>query len=111
MEIHQRLTVFFERLSTASAARDADEALSLVCRTIEAVEDEFCPVPRENPPPLLFTGRMYAPQADRTRRLANGTIVADTRRHRVYCQPNGAISIVALPQRRSVFEKPGFEAQ
>jgi hypothetical protein len=107
MDIHERLQVFFQKLADAPPAASAEEALALVCQTIEAVEDEFCSVPRETPAPLHFTGRMYAPQADHIRIQPCGALVADTRGHRVYCQPDGALSIVALPKRRTVFEKPG----
>ncbi len=86
--------------------------MALVCRLIEEVEDEFCPLPREEPPPILFTGRMYAPQADRMRRvLPHGTLVADTRHHRIFCQPTGEISIVRMSRftAQTVFLKPGFK--
>lgn len=71
--------------------------MRLVCRLIEEVEDEYCPSPREEPPPLVFTGRMYAPREDRMRRiLPLGTLVADTRHHRIYCQPTGEITIMRM---------------
>jgi hypothetical protein len=94
MTISERLEIFFQRLRAAPPANTAEEAMALVCRLIEEVEDEFCPLPREMPPPSLrFTGRMYAPQKDRIWRLEGGQLVAVARRHRIYCQPNGAISI------------------
>ena len=97
MNIQERLQIFFQRLEAAPPAASADEAMALVCQLIEQVEDEFCPVPREEPPPLTFTGRMYAPRPDRMRRLKpTGQLVADTRHHRIYCQPNGEISIVRM---------------
>jgi len=107
MEIHERLAIFYRRLEAAAPATNAEEALSLVCRLIEQVEDEFCTVPREEPQPLRFTGRMYAPQQDRVRRLPEGGVVADTRRHRIYCQPDGTISIVQMPSRKTVMIKAG----
>ena len=67
MDITQRLELFFRRLAEAPPAASAEEALRLVCRLREEVEEEFCAVPRENPPPEHFTGRMYAPQEDRVR--------------------------------------------
>jgi hypothetical protein len=37
---------------------------------IDEVEDEFCSLAREDPPPALqFTGRMYPPQKDRMYRM------------------------------------------
>ncbi|HYT59575.1 MAG TPA: hypothetical protein VEL06_05360 [Haliangiales bacterium] len=107
MEIHERLAIFYRRLEAAAPATNADEALNLVCRLIEQVEDEFCAVPREEPPPLKFTGRMYPPQQDRVRRLPEGGVVANTRRHRIYCQPDGTISIVHVPSRKTVMTKDG----
>lgn len=93
MDLHQRLAEFFKRLEAAPPAANAQEALDLLCRLIEEVEDELCPVARQDPPPLTSTGRMYAPQADRVKRLPNGRIVADARHHRIYCQADGSISI------------------
>jgi hypothetical protein len=107
MNIQERLDVFLRRLAAAPPARNADDAMSLVCGLIEEVEDEFCPLPREEPPPLKFTGRMYAPRKDHMRRLSQGTLVADTRHHRVYCQADGAISILHMPDRRLVIAKGG----
>jgi len=107
MNIQERLEVFYRRLKTAPPAASADEAMNLVCRLIEQVEDEFCPVLREEPPPLVFSGRMYAPQRDRMRRLPQGQLVANTRHHRIYCQPDGAINIVHMPSRKSVMIKDG----
>jgi hypothetical protein len=106
MELHHRLAIFLERLRTAPACRTAKEAFALVCRLIEEVEDEFCPVPPESPPPFHFTGRMYAPQPDFVREIGE-TLVATTRHHRVWCQPNGAIRIVHVPRKELVLEKRG----
>ena len=65
MNIQERLAIFYRRLEASPPAGSADEALNLVCRLIEEVEDELCPLPREEPPPKHFTGRMYAPKKDR----------------------------------------------
>jgi hypothetical protein len=108
MNIQERLEIFFQRLKAAPPANTAEEAMALVCRLIEEVEDEFCPLPRETPPPQLrFTGRMYAPQADRIRRLEGGQLVAATRRHRIYCQPGGAILIRVVHNNDIVLTKEG----
>jgi hypothetical protein len=107
MEIPERLQVFFERLHQAASCGSADEALALVCRMIEEVEDDLCPVPREDPPPMRFTGRMYAPHADRVERRFDGSLIASTRHHSIYCSANGAIRIEYVPTLQTVFEKPG----
>lgn len=107
MDIPQRLAAFFRRLEAAPPVGTADEALALVCRLIEEVEDEFCPVPRAEPPPLAFTGRMYAPREDNIHRLPDGSITAITRRHRILCQRDGAITVVHMTDKSVVFTKPG----
>lgn len=84
--------------------------MQLVCRLIEEVENELCPLAPEEPPPLVFSGRMYAPREDRMRRiLPQGTLVADTRQHRIFCQPNGEITITRLARfaPQNVFNKQG----
>jgi hypothetical protein len=107
MDLQQRLAEFFQRLVAAPPAATADEAMALVCRLIEAVEDELCPFPRTEPPPLDFTGRMYAPQADRMTRQPDGSLTASTRRHRIICGRDGAITIVHMADKSVVFTKPG----
>jgi len=94
MNIQERLAIFFRRLEAAPPAASAEEAMNLVCRLIEEVEDEFCPLPRENPPPhLRFTGRMYAPGKDRIFPMQGGGLAAEARRHLILCYPNGGIRI------------------
>ena len=107
MDIQQRLGEFFLRLEAALPAATADEAMALVCRLIEEVEGEFCPVPRTEPPPLAFTGRMYAPRGDYIYRLPDGSLTASTRRHRIVCQRNGAITVLHMTDKSVVFTKPG----
>jgi hypothetical protein len=110
MNIQERLEIFFQRLKAAPPASNAVEAMGLVCRLIEEVEDEHCPLPRENPPPgLRFTGRMYSPQKDHIRRLEDGQLVAAARRHRIYCQPNGAILIRDVHNNAIILTKDGVK--
>jgi hypothetical protein len=110
MEIQQRLEIFLERLNAAPACKSAEEALALVSRLIEEVEDEFCPVSREDPPPMRFTGRMYAPKPDRVRRTPHGLLVASSRHHRIFCQLNGAIRIEYIPSMRIIIDKSGLRS-
>jgi|SRR5687768_13201870 len=108
MDLHQRLAEFFKRLKNAPPAASAQEALDLVCRLIEEVEDEMCPLPRQDPPPPVDrSARMYPPQGDHIKRLPNGLIIARTRRHRVFCRPGGGISIVRVAARTVIVHKDG----
>ena len=105
MELHERLRIFFERLRTAPSCASAEEALALVCRLIEEVEDEHCPVARQHPPPRTRTGRMYAPQSDLIFRLDDGSIRAETRRHIMIFFPDGSIRITGQPPAEFEFFK------
>ena len=107
MDLHERLAEFFRRLQAMDPSSKAEESLSLVCRLIEEVEDELCPVPRENPPPFRFTGRMYAPQRDRVFVQEDGGLVAETRRHRIFCHQNGGIRVEDADTGRVILVKEG----
>ena len=108
MEMHERLEVFFARLRAAPACATAEEALALICRLIEEVEDELCPIPQRQPPPFSFTGRMYAPHPDHVFVSAAGTIRAETRRHTMLVSTNGAIRITRTGSNELEFSKPGM---
>jgi len=107
MNIHERLEIFFQRLEAAPPAANAEEAMNLVCRLIEDVEDEFCPLPRENPSPKDFSGRMYAPQADHMDPTPAGGLKAGTRRHLIYCGTDGRITILLRRSRSIALAKKG----
>src|SRR5437870_3647858 len=89
MDIQERLTIFYARLQAAAPANNAEEAFRLICRTLEQVEDEFCPLPKKNPPPRTFDGRMYLPQGDNIRNREDGSLSVRTRKHRIRIMPNG----------------------
>ena len=107
MNIQERLAIFVRRLEAAPPSGSAEEAMDLVCHPIEAVEDEFCSVPRQDPPPLGFTGRMYALRRDRMHRLPGGVLMADARRHRIYCHRDGSIRIEYVPESKTIVTKRG----
>lgn len=107
MDIQQRQEVFFRRLADAPPAANAEEALRLVCRLIEEVEDELCPVPRRDPPPKSFTGRMYASRGDYIWPQSDGRIVARARHHEIICFPDGAICVYYRPRSVLILHKAG----
>ena len=109
MELHERLKIFFERLRAAPACTNADDAAHLICRLIEEIEGEFCPIPRITPPPKISTGRMYAPQPDSMRRLNSGHIRIRTAGHVILCAPEGSIRIENTRKRLVELIKPGVQ--
>ncbi len=106
MELHERLKIFFERLRSAPTCRTAEEALEQTCRVMEEVENEFCEIPIQRPPPQIFTGRMYRPQPDRIFRSDDGHIRAETRRHTLHFSPDGSIRIIRTGSGMVEFSKP-----
>src|SRR5579862_3928305 len=100
MELYQRLEIFFARLQAAPPARDAEDALALICRLIEDVENDYCDIPRVDPPPKEPTGRMYPPQSDSIHRSGRGIIRIRTAGHVIVCAPDGAIRIENIRKRR-----------
>lgn len=109
MNIQERLGIFCERLQAAAPAANAQDALALVCRLIEEVEDELCPLPRQESGPLDFTGRMYPPKSDRVRPGPDGGLVATTRRHRIHCFVDGGITVIHMQTRRIEVTTKGKE--
>ena len=107
MDIQQRLAEFFRRLEVAPPAASAEEALALVCQLIEEVEDELCPLPREEPPPTVFTGRMYAPRPDMIKPWVRGGLAATTRRHVIFCEKDGRIVIRRSFSHATLLQKAG----
>jgi phytoene/squalene synthetase len=51
--IRHRLDEFYRRLAAAPPARTADEALELICRMLDEVEDDMSGIPKETPPSPL----------------------------------------------------------
>ncbi len=110
MNIQERLALFYRRLEAAPPAANAEEALSLICRMLEEVEKEHCPVPGKNPAPREFEGRMYLPEADNINVRDDGTTWVKTRRHRILIRGNGSFVIYRqMPHKDLVveFQKSG----
>jgi hypothetical protein len=105
MNIHDRLKVFYDRLAMAPPAGNASEAFALICRTLEQVEREFCPVPGKSPPPKTFDGRMYIPQADNLHTVDNAAIWVKTRKHRIAIRPDGSFAIFKQMPHRTLLQE------
>ncbi|MDQ6631686.1 MAG: hypothetical protein M3Y82_07990 [Verrucomicrobiota bacterium] len=106
MEIRERLEVFYQRLAKAQPARNAEEAFLLICRALEEVENEFCPVVEKNPAPKSFDGRMYLPQSDSIEFREDSSWWIETRRHRIAIELNGSFRIYrAIDQEETLIEE------
>ena len=92
----QRLAEVYRRLSVAPRVNSAEDALRMVCVTLEQVEDELSGLPKQTPPPSFnqSDGRMYCPLEDHIQRRDDGSIMAITRGHRIEIGANGTIRIL-----------------
>jgi hypothetical protein len=108
----ERLRLFLHRLAAAPAAASHDEALALIEAIVNAVEDEHSGVVA-NPAKWRTDGRMYAPQSDHARAVADrpGVTAYRSVSHRTLIASNGAIAIIELRTESLLIEKPGGDGK
>jgi len=106
--IQARLAEFYNRLRNAPRARNAQEALDQIRRTLDQVEDDLSGIPKKDPPPPpnQSDGRMYPPLDDFVVRNPDGSISARTRGHRIHCGADGSITITNIRTNEVEFSKP-----
>jgi len=75
------------------AAKNADDALKQLSKTLDDVEDAFSGVAKSANPGLKYDGRMYPPFADNIIRNADGTIDAVTKGNIIKIAADGTIRI------------------
>ena len=91
----ERLEVFLQRLESAKPVRSADEALLLLRRTLNAVEDEFSGV-TYNPMLWESDGRMYPPDEDSRRKTDGPYRRYRSKMHQTMVGENGSLKIIDL---------------
>ena len=107
LSVRERLTIFFERLRQAPPCASADDALALVCQTLDAVEDEWSGIEKNPNAGFKFDGRMYPPRADFTYPQSDGSKIALIKGHEVRLGINGSISIRSRSSGAEEFSKGG----
>lgn len=103
-----RLLLFYQRLLEAPAASTYDEAYELICKALDAVEDEHSGVPN-TPSNWLTDGRLYPPQPDRSYAVDGFPDVVWYKSfgHSTYIGSNGAIEVKIVATNEVDFTKPG----
>ena len=103
----ERFEEFLRRLREADPVSSAEEALELLSNILNGVEDEMTDVPLD-PTRWQTDGRMYPPQSDSRRTVAERSNVARyrSRAHNTYIGDNGAIEIVEIDG-PVIFQKAG----
>lgn len=109
LSMAERLQEYYRRLAADPPAVSVSEAMDQMSRRLDEVEDEASGIPKQSPPPQPEQpdGRMYPPQEDSIRRMADGGIAARTRGHRVVIGRDGSIVVTNLTTGQVEFTKPG----
>lgn len=113
-----RLEVYYHRMRTAPPVSNHDEAMQLMAKTLNGVEDEFSGVPYD-PSEAGNDGRMYPPDPrfPARRVSAPGVRVYRQRGHVTYVADNGAIETREVqagadgPVEYTVLDKPGNDGR
>lgn len=107
----KRLEMLLERMEAAPPARSAEEALDLVAKILNAVEDEHSGV-EYNPEAWKDDGRMYPPKEDNRREVPDRPSLRRYRsaKHNTFIGSNGAIRIQDLDG-KVLLDKPGRDGR
>lgn len=106
----ERLAEFFRRLGEAPSVGSAAEAIQLLARTLNDLEDEMTDIPADTTT-WATDGRMYPIQEDNWRDEPNGNQRGRSRSHNTFIGRNGAIEIRLVSSGALVFSKPGVDGQ
>lgn len=107
----ERLEKFYERLRDAPASSSRTEALALIARILNEVEDEMSGIPYN---PRVYEdrsaptdGRMYPPLEDAAREVPEHPSVTRyrTRGHNIFISETGAIEIQDIRTKEVIFHK------
>jgi hypothetical protein len=106
----ERTNIFLERLAASPACSSEGEALAMLTRILNGVEDEFTTIPND-PSQWKTDGRLYPPQSDNRFAVAghDDIIRFRNRRHSTLIGANGAIKIIKDDV--ICLEKPGSDGR
>ena len=113
MDIHERVVLFYERLSQLKAFASHDEALFEISRILTEIEDAHSGVPRDpSDIPLVTSGRMYPPHpAFAAKTELVDVFVYRQKGHLTYIRSDGAVLIANRRTRAIEFDKPGHTGE
>ncbi|MBI3269127.1 MAG: hypothetical protein HYZ53_08890 [Planctomycetes bacterium] len=107
----ERLAEFCRRVQAGNAAAMFEEAYDLLCRTMDAVEDELTDIPNR-PAHWKSDGPMYPPQRDSLTTLPGGRVMRlRSLRHYTFIGDNGAIEIVGASDGKILLSKRGRDGR
>lgn len=106
----ERTNIFLKRLSAAPPSASEDEALAMLARILNGVEDEFTTIPND-PSQWKTDGRLYPPQIDNRFSVEGHDDIVRfrNRKHSTLVGANGAIKI--LKEGTTCLDKPGSDGR
>ena len=107
LPISTRLALLWSRLSQASQAKSAAEALKQISRILDEVEDGFSGIPKNPNPGLKPDGRMYPPKSDFVKQNPDGSLTVITKGHRSEIARDGTINAISKKTGLTEFTKMG----
>jgi hypothetical protein len=104
MHKEQRVAEYLRRLEVSPAQGSFAEARTLIDTTLDAVENELCPIGE---------ARMGPPRDDNRRSVPGFPDVTRFRTtgHNVFIENNGAIRIEEVADKKVVLDKPGSDGR
>ncbi|SNQ48029.1 conserved hypothetical protein [Frankia canadensis] len=109
LPLHERLQIVYHRLDELPPPASAQEALTQLNTTLDAVEDEYSGVPRDPNPGLKFDGRMYPPRDDYINRQPDGGLEAVTKGNIIKIGPTGETTILSRRSEEVVYYRPAAD--
>jgi len=108
----ERLGKFMEKLSEADGVSNPEDALELINKTLDNVEDAYSGV-KKNPNaasmPNRDDGRMYGILDDTfVKKHKDGSLTARTKGNKIEIGANGSIRILSKDGKKVFLEKPGI---
>ena len=104
----ERINIFLKQLSKTNSVGTQDDAIKLINKTLDEVEDTYSGVKKANGIPDRDDGRMYGILDDKyVKTLEDGTKLAETRGNRILLKKDGGFEIQTKDGSKTLFSKQG----
>ena|GEM_PF-4140262 len=111
LPVPQRVKKLFKNLDDAKPAGSADEALDLINKTLDKIEDAYSGIvknPNADKMPNIQDGRMYGVLDDKfVKRNADGSLRAFTRKNVIVAEGDGSFKIFVRDKANKVNDQKG----
>lgn len=102
----ERLKIFAEKLNVAPGAKNVDEAIGLINKTLDEVEDTYSGVKKAKGIPDRDDGRMYGILDDKyVTKHADGSVTANTKGNKIEIAKDGSFKILSKDGSKVLIDK------